>query len=136
MTAFERLAKPRLCRRCGRIIRAGTSLTDLDWDREERSWGHRKPSCAEARESPSGPESSSVRAGTPPIDAPDSNGPPLPAAHRGYSDDPTGGAGSVTLEVHEAADPVLSKRVLRLARLHLGTLAEAREVAEQLRKEL
>ena len=46
------------------------------------------------------------------------------------------GPWSVTVEIHEVEDPAQSKRVLRIARLHLGTYAEAREIAEQLRKEL
>jgi hypothetical protein len=74
------------------------------------------------------------------------NGPILPCSRQAWSVggpgpgdsvsvpyDPGRGAWSVTLELDDAEDPARSKRVLRIARLHLVTYAEAWAVAEQLR---
>jgi hypothetical protein len=56
-------------------------------------------------------------------------------AERPLPDHPAPGAWSVTVEIHEADDPAQSKRVLRIARLHFKTYAEAREIAGKLQRE-
>jgi hypothetical protein len=131
------LARPMPCRHCSEMIPSGTPLSTLDWDRGERAWSHRRPPCEEA--SATVPKVARV--------PPTSNGParltesstdsgPLPEAGPPLSDYSQPGAWSVTVEIHEAEDPAQSKRVLRIARLHLGTYADARVVAEQLRRVL
>jgi len=89
---FERLAKSKLCRRCGGVIPLGTLLSGLEWEPRERAWAHRKPSCDEVRESASAPPPSSSPAGTRPNGAPVSNGPPVAPSQLGFLDDPTAGS--------------------------------------------
>lgn len=133
----EKLARPKPCRRCGQEIPTGTPLSALAWDRAERAWSHREPSCDVAL----GTTRNGSGGACPPADEPNAAY-PLPgpggssAFDRGPADHAERGSWSVTVEFHESADPALSKRVLRIARLHLGTYEEAREVAEQLRKEV
>lgn len=139
MAHSERLVYASPCRRCGAEIEAGTPLEHLSWDPERRAWAHQNPRCEVRQPSPA-PRAAGSRPEAP-------EGPPGPgeagvprvvAAGAGpearTSDTPSRGAWSVTLELHEAADPALSKRVLRIARLRLDTLGEAREVAERLRR--
>ncbi len=134
----EKLARAKPCRRCGLEIPSGTPLTALDWDRGARAWAHREPSCEEVRALEAAKGS---RAPCPADDPADPAGAPIgpegsSALGRDSTDPAERGPWSVTVEIHDAGDPALSKRVLRIARLHLGTYAEAREVAEQLRKEV
>lgn len=125
MNAPETLARSKACHQCGGEIPSGTPLSALEWDQNERAWAHRKPSCAEAGQAfESGPAVAGSYTPSPTIRATRAVGVP---------DDPARGAWSVTMEVHEAQDPARSKLVLRIARLHLGTYAEAWAVAEQLR---
>jgi hypothetical protein len=132
MSSSEKLENPMRCGLCGAEIPAGTPLSALNWDREERVWRHREPTCTEigagelAVQPTAAPEtlmSPSERAGT-------GMAPHLGLANP--SNDPAAGPWSVTVEVHEAADPAQSKRVLRIARLRLGTLEEARAAAKRL----
>ena len=132
----ERLLYASRCRLCGAEIEVGTPLESLSWDPERRAWAHRNPRCegskAPAAEAPASLHPSNG-ASSPPAASPSS---PEGGAHPGK--DPPGslgpGAWSVTVEIHEAEDPAQSKRVVRIARLHLRSLEEAREVAELLRK--
>jgi hypothetical protein len=137
MPPSERLARPTRCRRCGVEIPSGTLLSALDWDRGERAWAHRKPSCAEVGEAAPNLAMGSPAAQEPiPGSRPPAAAGSEAASQRSLTEPSQTGAWSVTLEVHEAVDPAQSKRVLRIARLHLGTLADAQQVAEQLQKEL
>jgi len=137
MSSSDTLVRAKPCRLCGQEIPPGTLLSALDWDREERAWAHRKPACAEVGQAapvaspppPTGLQDASARSEAAP------HGSEPPKGLGSLPNDPPGGAWSVTIEIHEAADPAQSKRVLRIARLHLGTYAEARALADQLRRE-
>jgi hypothetical protein len=119
MNPTETLAKPKSSRRCDVVIPPGTLLSTLEWDRGERAWAHRKPSCDEVRETPSV---------TPPLSG-------VAPTNGGVPEDPARLAWSVTVEIHEAQDPALGKRVIRIARLHFSTVKEAREIADLLRNQ-
>jgi hypothetical protein len=133
MNPAETLSKAKPCRRCGREIPSGTPLSALSWDRGERAWAHRAPPCAELRATSSPRPSTSVQGPARELPGPSGTEPGLPQGPGGVPDDPARGAWSVTLEIHEAEDPAQSKRVLRIARLHLGTYADAWAIAELLR---
>jgi hypothetical protein len=137
MSPIPYLKRAKPCRRCGVEIPAGAPLAALDWDASQRAWAHWRPSCDELRElAPVGEDSTESLP---------------PSAELAESSEALGvrsepgvdrsaelfeGSWSVTVEFHEAADPAQSKRVLRIARLHLRTFEGAREVAEKLQKEL
>ena len=132
----ERLLYASCSRLCGAEIEVGTPLESLNWDPERRAWAHRNPRCEDPK-APAAEASASLQPpnGAPsPATAPPSS--PETSAHPGR--DPLGslgpGAWSVTVEIHEAEDPAQSKRVVRIARLHLRSLEEAREIAELLRQ--
>jgi hypothetical protein len=135
MASAERLVYPTRCRLCGAEIEAGTPLESLSWDPERRAWGHRSPRCEDfpnggtRKAQPTVVSSEALHSTSPPTEA--SAGPQPPESP---PDPPTSGAWSVTLELHEAADPALSKRVVRIARLHLRTLDEVHRVVGQLRE--
>jgi len=134
MNLAEALSKPKPCRICRLMIPAGSLLSTLSWDRGERAWAHRAPSCAELRATPPIKPPASLPGPTCGSSGASGSDPGPAQGPEGVPDDPGRGAWSVTLEIHDAADPARSKRVLRLARLHLGTYAEACAVAEQVRK--
>jgi hypothetical protein len=135
MSAAETLVKSKPCHRCGGAIPSGTPLSALEWDRGERAWAHLRPSCSEIRGTAGvePPNRAPAAASTPP-EAPSPDPTKPPSGPGGVPDDPARGVWSVTLEIHDAEDPALSKRVLRIARLHLGTYSEARAVGEALRR--
>ena len=136
MAPSQWLARPMPCRHCGGLIPSGTPLSALDWDRGERAWAHRRPSCEEASATaPKVARVSPTSNGPTPFTEPSTGPGSSSGAERSLPDLHKPGPWSVTVEIHEVEDPAQSKRVLRIARLHLGTYSEAREVAEQLRKE-
>ena len=128
----ERLLYASCCRLCGAEIEVGTPLESLSWDPERRAWAHRNPRCedpkAPAAEAPTSLQPSNG------VSSPPTASPSSPEAGTHSGSDPPGslgpGAWSVTVEIHEAEDPAQSKRVVRIARLHLRSLEEARELAE------
>lgn len=137
MVCAKQLMVASPCRRCGILIPPGTSLAAISWDGRERTWTHRSPPCEVVEQS--------ARAGTTPGENPIELGsrltPVPPPGRRSGSDldssEPLGfGSWSVTVEIHEAEDPAQSKRVFRIARLHLRTFEEAHEVSERLRDAL
>jgi len=138
MSSSDTLLHAKPCRRCGQEIPPGTPLSTLDWGREERAWAHWKPTCEEARKAAptasSGVPQALPEGSTPAEVAQSGSGHPNGSAS--LLDEPTAGSWSVTVELHEAVDPAESKRVIRIARLHLRTLKEAREIAERLRGDL
>jgi len=131
MSSSEALVHAKPCRRCGQEIPPGTPLSTLDWDREERAWAHWKPTCEEARKAVSAAPQALPEGSTPAEVAQSGSGHQSGSAS--LPADPTEGSWSVTLELHQAEDPARSKRVLRIARLHLASYAQALRVAELLR---
>lgn len=135
MNAGEVLSRSRPCQGCGRMILAGTPLSELRWDPINREWSHLRLACPEA----GARTEHSDTAGTGLTGVGSTEEAPASANPRAAMGEPVArelarGPWSVTVEVHTGPSPEHSRRVVRIARLHLATYEEASSVADSLRK--